>query len=75
VSRLDQPRFLAPIGGYTRRTTIAIDKLEAVSEDEQARLTQRAHRTADQQLRRRWQETQRRSQRHSTASPQLRHRR
>jgi hypothetical protein len=56
VGRLNQPRFLAPVSGYTRRTIAAIDPLEAVSEDEQARLTRRAHRNAELQLRRQWYE-------------------
>jgi hypothetical protein len=47
-------RFLAPPSGYTRRAASAVDKLEAVSEEEQRRLTQQAHRNSDLQLRRQW---------------------
>ena len=54
---LDEPRFLAPASGYTRRATVAVDKLEAVSADEQRRLTQLAHRNSELQLRQRWDET------------------
>jgi hypothetical protein len=54
---LDEPRFLAPASGYTRRATVAVDKLEAVSADEQRRLTQLARRNSDLQLRRHWDET------------------
>jgi hypothetical protein len=62
---LDEPRFLAPASGYTRRAAVAVDKLEAVSEEEQARLTQRAHRNATWRLQRQWDET------HATITTEL----
>lgn len=51
---IDQPRFLAPVGGYTTNETAAIDRLEAVGLAEQARQTALAHRRAELDRRQEW---------------------
>jgi multidrug resistance efflux pump len=50
----DQPRFLAPVAGYTANPAAAIDKLEAVDADEQARQTALAQRRAELDRRQEW---------------------
>jgi ribosomal protein S12 methylthiotransferase accessory factor YcaO len=58
VDNDDQPRFLARGSGYVHSAAVAIDRLEAVSEAEQARLTRRAHERREAQLQRAWNETE-----------------
>jgi hypothetical protein len=54
VTNVDEPRFLAKGLGYVRSGEIAMDKVEAVSEDEQRRQT-RARRLAWQrEMKRAW---------------------
>jgi hypothetical protein len=50
----DRPRFLAPVAGYTTNEAAAIDKLEAVDAEEQARQTALAHRRAELERRQEW---------------------
>jgi hypothetical protein len=62
-------RFSIPARASAFLSVTAVDKLEAVSEEEQRRLTQQAHRNSDLQLRRQWGEAHDRSRGRSTASP------
>jgi hypothetical protein len=50
----DQPRFLAPVAGYTTNEAAAIDKAEAVDAAEQVRQTSLAHRRAELERRQEW---------------------
>ena len=50
----DRPRYLARMSGYTTDPGAAVDKLEAVSEDEQQRQTALAHRRAGERRRDTW---------------------
>jgi hypothetical protein len=45
-------RYLAPVGGYTRSVSHAIDHVECVDEDEQRRQTAEAHRRWRRELQR-----------------------
>jgi hypothetical protein len=51
----DDPRFLAPVGGYVTNASRAIDPLECVAEDEQAELTARARRREQRRELEAWQ--------------------
>ena len=50
----DTPRFLAPVAGYTPNEAAAIDKLEAVDAEEQARQTALTQRRAELERRQEW---------------------
>jgi hypothetical protein len=54
VANADEPRFLAKGLGYVRSGAIAMDKVEAVSEGEQRRQTDAAHRRWRLQQAREW---------------------
>jgi hypothetical protein len=52
----DAPRYLARGGGYVASSAVAMDKLEAVSEEEQARQTLRARRAEREHQRAAWEQ-------------------
>jgi hypothetical protein len=50
----ERPRYLVPAAGYTTHPVRAVDRLEALSEDEQAEMIADAHqRVLDERIRRR----------------------
>ena len=52
----DQPRYLARTVGYVDSSAIAMDRLEAIDEEEQVRQTAAARRQREQQQRQQWQQ-------------------
>jgi hypothetical protein len=54
VGDVDQPRFLAKGLGYVDSAARAMDRVECVDEDEQARQTAAAHRAWEREQRRAW---------------------